>query len=229
MCAGGVSASSKFCVGFAWGRHLFCVDGMWSGMGDEWGFCVEFFRVRGTVTLVCVMRSSRDVHRVRDVTLGGDGCVIDTFRGTGRFCGGLSRLMPSLVLLSIVLPSRDNCSVIEGLEGHPTARSVPVVVIATGAARVSVVGKLSKNTSSCVGGPFSVVRLVAEMGTLLEEATGRRPGLLGLSSLIVSRRHRIIAIGGRPISLACGRCRLLELLVNDRNVIVAESIVVEDI
>lgn len=175
------------------------------------------------VPLVCVLRSSGDIHRLRTCTLRKGKFRIGKFRRPGDFCGTLSARGPSLVVVSIVLPNRSNISVAGGLHTDSRFGHVPVIVMATGSSRVSTVGKLSNNTSSCVAGPFSIVVFVSHIGTILHHiCRDSRHHSCACGAVAISSGGRGICSGNGRIRLAFGRCRVLGCLLHGGNVTMAE-------
>lgn len=120
----------------------------------------------------------------------------------------------SLMLLSIVLPGLSNFRMYRRVHRFS---SVPVIVLATGDRSVSGVLNLRCNTSSCVAGPFGVLRIGTEVGTVVHEATGhgRRPTndpiLIGKGVGVSYRKHHIFVKRHR-VGLATGRFSILRLL-----------------
>lgn len=174
--------------------------------------------------VVCYMRSRQGVERLLVCALRAAKFGTEKFNGNGRLVGTLGRRVPRLVLLSVVLPKTSNCAVLRRLGDVPSMGSIPMVVIATGRTRFSGMGNLRNKTSSCVAGPFNVVRFITEMGTILEQDTHRgRSGRLRCSRLCLGMKHRRIRCQRRGISLAQGRFRLLRCLLRGGKLIVAEG------
>lgn len=175
---------------------------------------------------VLMMSSRGPVSSVVGFGLAGRNCSIRATCSNRRTLGRIRRISPSLVVLSLVLPGVSNLRITHRIHG---ARSVPVVVIATGSTRVSGILNLRVNTSSCIAGPFSGHRLITHIGTGLEHRTtitGTAPRRRGSSSvrvndLAVRPRTCIISGGNRGVRLARHRFRLLCCLTGRVNRIVA--------
>lgn len=110
-----------------------------------------------------------------------------------------------------------------GLHVHPSAHGLPVVVLATGDDRCSAIMNLSDKTSSCVPGPFHVVRLVSEVHTLLEEARSSNTRRCQAKGLCIYPSERVTAMSGGGMGLALGRCRMLYLLLGGDKAMLSEA------
>lgn len=177
--------------------------------------------------MVCVIRSSASVERLRSCTVGDDKCRIRDFNRDGDFFGTYATRVPRLMVLSIVLPSFSKLSILRGVHESTIAGGIPIVLIATGKDRVSGIGNLSVNTSSCVAGPFSILRLVSEIHTVLHEySISSERSMVGLNRVIFSSSGRVMADYNRRYGLAFGRCRLLGCLLGGGKVTLAHRGVV---
>lgn len=131
-----------------------------------------------------------------------------------------------MVLLSLVLPRLGKVRITHHIQ---RIGSAPVVVVATHSSIVSQISNLSRNTSSCVIGPFTVRRLLTHMQTLLHQVdvrnngTGDRRAAIACGSLAVRGRGHIIHHNSRVVGLAGHRCRLLLVLVRGVGIIVSHG------
>lgn len=164
------------------------------------------------------MSSRRSLYRVLGFGLRVRKCVMSATGSTRRTLG-LRLPHCGLVLLSIVVKRVSKFGVTDVVGGGGSARGVPVVFVATGSARGSALAKFGLKTSSCVSGPFSLHRIVVEMGTILQHATNMRariPRRLVCGKLSIGVPGGGMSVGGRRVSLAGGRFRVLLLLLRGR-------------
>lgn len=140
------------------------------------------------------------------------------YRGTSSMSVGGLRFC-SLVLLSIVVPNASKFRFYGRVEG---VMSYPVLFLATGALRRSVLFKLNVNTSSCVAGPFHVRRLHTHITTRLHERGERRRDALSFRpSVEFSLSTGMLCISRRPIPLAGDRCSVYRCLTGGQKRIFA--------
>lgn len=121
------------------------------------------------------------------------------------FSGGRGSF--SITVLSVVVPRISNLAIYGRLHGHSS--SLNVVVLSTGARRVSGMAKLLMKTSSCIAGPFSPDRLVTHISTIchhIRVAENFHGGSSRLSAVILSRFR--LGLEGHALS---GTGRLVRL------------------
>lgn len=131
-----------------------------------------------------------------------------TLRGTGtKRC--------SVVLLSLVLPGVSNLRMYRRVHRFS---GIPVVVLATGKRSVSGVLNLRCKTSSCIAGPFGVLRIGTHVGTVVHHTNDGRSGRRGTGAIRIKRlglsyrKHHMFVSKGR-VGLATGRFSILRLLM----------------
>lgn len=163
-----------------------------------------------------MISSRRSLYRVLGFGLRVRKCRMSATFDTRRTLG-VSVTSCRLLLLSIVVNRVSKFGVTDVLGGRRGATSVPVVFLATGSARGSVLANFGLKTSSCVSGPFSVHRIITHIGTILHHASsGRgipRGRYLGCRALSLSAGHVGTSMSKRRIPLAGGRFRVLGLLL----------------
>lgn len=165
-------------------------------------------RSERAVTGVLTISSRPTVLRVVRDVLGGSKRLIAGM--DGPLGVGVRRLRHcSLVLLSVVVPKVSNFRLYGEVE---VLISYPVLFLATGARRGDLMGKLSLKTSSCVSGPFKIVRLQTEVGTRLEERRERRSIQVILKEIYVRVSRGGLLVGSGRLPLAGTRCRVYRFL-----------------
>lgn len=137
---------------------------------------------------------------------------------------------PSLIVLSLNLPSQSNLSTVHSVQRGCLA---PVVILSTHAARRSGVRTLSLNTGSCVAGPFNANRLLTQIQTTLQIGHCNNNDLpnkiFDTRNLAVGCRHHGIFISKRRIHLARARCGVITFLSRRTKHIVACTTVIQTV
>lgn len=186
-------------------------------------------RAKKRVTLVCIIRSSRPVHHRLISVLTHTKFRVRTYRSFRRISHSVLTTTPSLILLSLALPIGSNRRVYRRI--HHRSR-IPVVILASHAARVSRIVTVALNTSSFIPGPCDTHILITHVGTLLHHATTtNRHDALIRGKLRLSLTHSVI-VGVRANAdarLAGGRLHVLSLLLNHTNGVISHSTVVRSL
>lgn len=117
------------------------------------------------------------------ILLAGRGFTVTATDGKQRTLRRIRGRGPSLILLSMVVPSVDNFRMTRRLGSGPGATSVPVVFLATLGDATSVIGKFRINTGSFVSGPFGGRRLVVHIA--------RRVSLMTTGQLVLDGARRL--------------------------------------
>lgn len=165
-----------------------------------------------TVARVLTVSSSQRVLTIVGGTLLQRKCRIATLRSPLRLRrSGLNECR--LVLLSIVVPNVSKFSLY-----HEVHRGIsyPVLFLATGARRGSMVAKLNTNKSSCVAGPFKVKRLQTEITTRVQQRGERGARAVYVKRIHFSVRREGVCIRRRRLIFAGTRCAVYRFLTLGR-------------
>ncbi len=156
---------------------------------------------------VLVVRSRHSLRRLVAGTLGRRNCII---RGTVSFqatVSGLTKCDCSYILLSVGLPSNYNVRVLRRVGG--ATGGLGIVVVSTHSSVSSGIQKLRLKTSSCLTGPFRVIRLVTQVHDITHEARGRNRLTCETKGIILRRTSHGLAISKGAIRLLGGRFSVL--------------------
>lgn len=176
--------------------------------------------VENSIVGLFILRSSTTVKVNLSCSLGGRKCSMAITGGIGSTCRVLGGRAFSLCVLSLALPSNDNCSMYHRVGG---SNSFPMVFLATCSSRIGIIVNLSLKTSSCVSGPFEVGRLLTEVGDILHECDGSSPSkIMDINSVGMGAGRTGICGGNTRVVLATVRCGLLLVFVGGEKGILSE-------
>lgn len=161
-----------------------------------------------------LVTSSRDsvISVLNDFFRDGNFHILPTFGNTRTL--GRIRGRPSVVLLSVGVPKASKLRIY----GHVHSRvSYPVLFLATQVRSASGMGNFAINNSSCVIGPFSLIRLRTQIHTRLHQRTQRgfRTRIGFSNSLAVSCSRHYLFFNSGHVNLTGGRFSVIRLLSRD--------------
>lgn len=164
---------------------------------------------------VLLMRSSTGLHRIARHSLRGRHCIIRVTTSCHATLRGVRSCSCSYVLLSVVLPSNDNLSLLRGLGRVRGQRGI--VVLSTGSSVRSGMLKLRLKTSSCLPGPFRLIRLGTHVGDIVHHRRRNKRGDVGCKGVRVFPSGCKIAMTKGGLRLGHGRCSVLICFVGHPN------------
>lgn len=120
---------------------------------------------------------------------------------------GVGSCSCSYVLLSVVLPNKDNLSLLHRL--GQLRHDSDILVVSTGSSLSSGISKLRLKTSSCLAGPFRLTRLGTHIGSLVHQQRTGKSIAIALKGLLLCPSGQRMRVGKGPLRLGHGRFSLL--------------------
>lgn len=133
-----------------------------------------------------------------------------------------------IIILDIMLPERDGLSILE--EVHRNRIETPVILLTARGQLEDKVRGLDSGADDYLAKPFHTDELLARL-----RALGRRkPGLVNDGTLIFGDLQLLpyalmLKCKGQEIRLTLKEAQLLELLINNRNMIISKDTIIEKI
>ena len=128
------------------------------------------------------------------------------------------RLLPSLILLDIMLPTMDGWEVCRRLRAEEKTRAIPIIMVTAKSEEEDRVAGLDIGADDYMTKPFSVRELVARIRALLRRKAGRATNtarLLRVGALEIDSDRHIITIDGTPIHLTMMEFAILQRLAQE--------------
>jgi DNA-binding response OmpR family regulator len=128
------------------------------------------------------------------------------------------RLLPSLILLDIMLPTMDGWEVCRRLRAEEKTRAIPIIMVTAKSEEEDRVAGLDIGADDYMTKPFSVRELVARIRALLRRKAGRATNtakLLRVGALAIDSDRHIITIDGTPVHLTMMEFAILQRLAQE--------------
>ena len=117
-------------------------------------------------------------------------------------CRKALELHPDLVILDLMLPTRDGYDVCRRLKKD--APDIPIIMLTARSQEADVVLGLELGADDYVTKPFSVLELMARIKTVLNRATpgNREDGMLQFGTVVVDVARHAASRSGAPLTLS---------------------------
>ncbi len=143
------------------------------------------------------------------------------FESTGFSCGeefweGLSRELPQLILLDIMLPGEDGISILKKLKSSAATEKIPVVMATAKGSEYDKVIGLDTGADDYLVKPFGMMEMVSRIKAVLRRATPlETKAFLNVGDISVDKSKHQVKVGGKEILLTLKEFDLLVLLMEN--------------
>ncbi len=142
----------------------------------------------------------------------------------------LSKEIPDLILLDIMLPGEDGISILKRLRASGRTKSVPVIMLTAKSAEYDKVLGLDSGADDYITKPFGVMELIARVKAVLRRIgpKERNPQLTVGDVTINVDKHQVLA-NGKEITLTLKEFELLRYLMENVGLVLTRDKVLETV
>ncbi|MBN2853176.1 MAG: response regulator transcription factor [Clostridia bacterium] len=116
---------------------------------------------------VYVLEDEKNIQQLIKFNLENNGYDVFCFSTGKEFFLGLSRIIPSIILLDIMLPDTDGYVILSRLKSDPHYHGIPVIMITAKKEEFDKVLGLEMGSDDYITKPFSVKELLARVKVVL--------------------------------------------------------------
>ena len=158
-----------------------------------------------------------DDRNIRDLVvyaLTQTGYQAQGFENGAALSEALTRALPELILLDIMLPGEDGVAILRRLKTDPGTMAVPVVMLTAKGSEEDMVQGLDAGADDYLAKPFSVMELVARIKAVLRRSAA--PGArakVNCGGIELDPEGHAVHSGGRAVALTLKEYELLTFLM----------------
>lgn len=173
-----------------------------------------------------------DDASIRDIelyTLRSTGFSAEGFADGEAFFAALSRELPELVILDVMLPKTDGVEILTALKADPRTRDVPVIMATAKGAEYDKIQSLDLGADDYLVKPFGMMEMVSRVKAVLRRSAPRDAArLLTKGGLTVNLTEHTVLVDGARVELTLKEYELLRLfLENPGRVFTRDSLLSE--
>ena len=158
-----------------------------------------------------------DDDSIRDIeiyTLQSTGFEAKGFPDGETFFAALSKALPELVVLDVMLPGMDGVEILKRLKDAPATRALPVIMATAKGAEYDKVKSLDLGADDYLVKPFGMMEMVSRIKAVLRRSAPKdQPHTLAAGALLVNLDEHSVAVGGRRVVLTLKEYELLRMLL----------------
>lgn len=142
----------------------------------------------------------------------------------------LSKEVPDLILLDIMLPGEDGISILKRLRGSARTKDVPVIMLTAKSAEYDRVLGLDSGADDYITKPFGVMELISRVKAVLRRVgpKEKNPELTVGKVTINVDKHQVLA-DGKDITLTLKEFELLRYLMENVGLVLTRDKVLETV
>ena len=157
-------------------------------------------------------------------TLNNSGLEAEGFARPSEFWAAVSRQLPSMVMLDIMLPEEDGLSILRRLRSSSDTKRLPVMMLTAKSTEYDAVVGLDAGADDYVQKPFRMMELLSRVRALLrrsKEETALEEYDLG--DLYVCPGKHVVRVAGEDVTLTLKEFEVLCLLLEHMDIVLTRD------
>ena len=171
--------------------------------------------------MIYFVEDDNSIRKLVLYSLTSAGLEAEGFARPSEFWAAMSRRLPQVVLLDIMLPEEDGISILKKLRADGRTRRLQVILLTAKGSEYDKVVGLDAGADDYVSKPFGMMELMARVRSALRRAGdgASSPPVYTLGTLTVDPGRHLVQVGGEPVTLTLKEFQLLCLLLEHRDTV----------
>jgi len=125
------------------------------------------------------------------------------------------RLVPSLILLDLMLPTMDGWEVCRRLRADEKTRFIPIIMVSAKGEEEDRVAGLNAGADDYVVKPFSTRELIARMRAVFRRMASQASSVMRVGEMEIDPDRHLVCIEGKPVHLTVTEFAILQRLAQE--------------
>lgn len=157
-------------------------------------------------------------------TLETTGFLARGFSEGNAFLKALEEEPPELILLDIMLPGIDGMKLLRKLKSDKKTKNIPVIMVTAKGTEYDKVVGLDSGADDYVTKPFGMMELISRIKAVLRRSQRMEENTeLEINGVVVDSQKHEVTVDGERVVLTLKEFELLELLMNNRNIVLSRE------
>lgn len=174
--------------------------------------------------MIYLVEDDDSIRELVVYTLNNSGMEAKGFALPSLFWDEMSKQLPELILLDIMLPEEDGLQILKKIRRHGNTKNIPVMMLTAKGSEYDKVIGLDCGADDYVPKPFGMMELIARIKALLRRTKTASPETeYRIGKLYVCPSKHIVKVDGKDVVLALKEFEMLCLLLENRGVVMTRD------
>ena len=179
--------------------------------------------------LIYIVEDDKNIREIVIYALKTAGFCGEGFENATEFYEGMSRDVPSLILMDIMLPDEDGITILKKLKNSQKWSQVPVIMLTAKTTEYDKVIGLDTGADDYITKPFGVLELISRVKAVMRRSQKASPSdeALSMGELSVDEQKHRVSAAGEEIILTHKEFELLVYLMKNRGIVLSRDRILE--
>ena len=161
--------------------------------------------------LIYIVEDDDNIRKLEAYAMKNNGYDTECFESSKEFYKAITKTVPDLILLDIMLPGDDGLTILGRLRDDPVTKNIPVIIISAKTTELDRVKELDLGADDYLCKPFGVMELVSRVKARLRGKN--QSNEYRFAEILLNEDTRKVLISGRQTELTYKEFELLKTLI----------------
>lgn len=168
--------------------------------------------------MIYLVEDDHSIQKLVIYTLKSQGFEAEGFTLPSQFEKAMTKQLPSLIILDIMLPEVDGLTILKKIRSNPETAEIPVILLTAKSSEYDKIFGLDSGADDYVAKPFSMMELLARIKALLRRTknAGIKSKVLSYRDLVVNLDEHVVKVQQEPVVLTRKEFEMLRLLLENK-------------
>ncbi len=168
--------------------------------------------------IYCVEDDST-IREMEVYTLQQTGFTAAGFSDSTALYEALTKEIPDLIVLDIMLPGEDGIEVLKTLRADPRYKEIPVIMATAKGTEIDKITGLNLGADDYLVKPFGVMEMVARINAVLRRTKKSDEQCITVGNIVLNEAEHTVTVNGKNVELTHKEFDMLTLFVKNKNIV----------
>lgn len=163
--------------------------------------------------LIYIVEDDENIREIEAFAMKNSGYDTECFESSNSFYKAITKAVPDLILLDIMLPGNDGLTILKKLRDDAVTANIPVIIISAKTTELDRVRGLDLGADDYLCKPFGVMELVSRVRARLRGSSKNND--YRYAEIMMSVDTRKVLISGKQADLTYKEFELLKMLISN--------------
>ena len=186
--------------------------------------------------MIYIVEDDAGIRELEQYALETNGYPARGFADGTAFLAALAHELPELVVLDVMLPDEDGCTLLTRLRASAATRRLPVLMVTAKTAEIDIVKGLDAGADDYLCKPFGVLEFISRVRAVLRRSAAAAEGSTSPivfktpgGDIVLDDGARTVTAGGAPVTLTFKEYALLHLFLRHPEQVLSRERIMEEV
>lgn len=179
---------------------------------------------------IYIAEDDLNILQMESYALTNSGFETRTFPNGTDLLKELSKEIPAMVILDIMLPGEDGISVLKKIRNNPSTKDIPVMMVTAKTTELDKVKGLDAGADDYLTKPFGILEFISRSKALLRRATPKNDEkILTFENIILNDDARTVTVDSQSVELTYKEYELLKYFIINKNLVLSRDRITQQV